>query len=168
MTAAAGWRWMAAACIAGLAASPAAAVDGSALFDKCYVRSYDAAHLKAHPKQRVAAIQVFFQEYEDNLWAGVYYTLRNKKKYAFSGDCYDDVPGGALCHVCANDSCDQTGETFKILWSDAKTVDLVNDTTGVGGQDVNGKKDELSAGGENGTFRLQPAAGDQTCDWQAR
>jgi hypothetical protein len=147
---------------------PAAAQNGADLFDKCYVRTYDAAHLEAHPKQKVAAIQAYFQQYEDNLWAGVYYTLRDKKKYAFSGDCYDAVPGGFLCHVCANDSCDQTGETFKVMWSDPSAVDLVNDTTGVAGQDVNGKPNKLAPKGEEQTFRLQPATGDQTCDWQGR
>ena len=96
---------------------PATARDGAELYDTCFARAYDAAHLEAHPGQRVTAMQVFFQEFEDNLWAGVYYTLRDGKKYAFTGDCYDEVDGGFLCHVCANDSCDQTGETFKVLWS---------------------------------------------------
>jgi hypothetical protein len=150
------------------ATRPAAAQDASELFDKCYVGTYDAAHLKEHPKQRVAAVQAFFQEYEDNLWAGVYYTLRDGAKYAFSGDCYDAVPGGFLCHACANDSCDQTGETFKILWSDPTNVDLVNDTSGVTGQDASGKADKLAPGGEAKTFRLQGATGAETCDWQTR
>ena len=71
------------------------------------------------------------------------------------------MDGGFLCHVCANDSCDQTGETFKVLWSDASTVDLVNDTTGVVGQDVNGKPDRLTPGGEHGVV---PAAAHGRCD----
>ena len=74
------------AAVAALAAvtpvGSAAARDGAELYDTCFASAYDAAHLEAHPEQRVAAMQVFFQEFEDNLWAGVYYTLRDGKKYA--------------------------------------------------------------------------------------
>jgi hypothetical protein len=134
---------LAAALAVLVAPALAHAQDGSALYDTCFVKTYDAEHMKAHPGQRVVQVQAFFQEYEGNLWAGVYYTvLPGGAKYALSGDCADPVAGGFLCHVCANDLCDRTGETFMMMWTGGDTIDIVNDTTGVTGQDA-----EASASG---------------------
>jgi hypothetical protein len=152
------------ACITLGLCGPAAAQDQAALYGACFARSYDETHLAAHPEQRVAALAVFFQEYEDNLWAGASYMLRDGGRYFFSGDCFERIDGGFLCHVCANDSCDETGETFKVLWTGGETLDLVNDTTGVRAESLDGKRDQLAAGGEDGTFRLSPAAR-EACDW---
>jgi hypothetical protein len=132
------------------------------------MRIYDPAHMQSHPGQRAVQIQAAFQEYEENLWAGVYYTLASGKRYGLSGDCYEKIDGGFLCRVCANDSCDQTGESFKILWSGGATVDFVNDTTGLTGQDSAGEADRLEAGGENGVFRLDQLSDPSACDWLPR
>jgi hypothetical protein len=75
------------------------------------------------------------------------------------------VAGGFLCHVCANDLCDRTGETFKVMWTGGDTIDIVNDTTGVTGQDAEGERERLEAGGEHASFRLDRAADPSACDW---
>jgi hypothetical protein len=142
------------------------AQDGSTLYDTCFVRTYDAAHMQAHPDQRVVEMQAFFQEYEDGLWAGIYYTvLPSGTKFALSGDCSGAAEGGFLCHVCANDLCDRTGETFKVIWAGGDTLDIVNDATGVTGQDAGGARDDLEPGGEHGRFQLDRAADPTACDW---
>jgi hypothetical protein len=157
------------ACLAAIAlACPAAAQDAAGLYNTCFMRIYDSAHMQSHPGQRVVQIQAAFQQNEENLWAGVYYTRADGQKFGLSGDCYEKISGGFLCHVCANDSCDQTGETFKVLWSGGATLDLVNDTTGLSGRDAQGGDDRLPAGGGNGVFRLDHLSDPTACDWLPR
>jgi hypothetical protein len=122
--------------------------------------------MKSRPGQRVVRLQVFFQEYEGSLWTAVYYTtLPGGRKFGLSGDCAETVAGGFLCRVCANDSCDHTGETFKILWEGEEGLALVNDATGLTGADAAGVRDKLAPGGENGIFRLERASDAAACDW---
>lgn len=148
------------------AAVPAYAQDASGLYDACFVRTYDTEHMKSHPGQRIVEVQAFFQEYEGSLWTAVYYTtLPGGRKFGLSGDCAEAVAGGFLCRVCANDSCDHTGETFKILWPGGASLDLVNDATGVTGVDVAGVRDKLPPGGDDGIFRLERASDPAACDW---
>ena len=133
------------------------AEDAKTLYDQCFTRTYDAAHLAAHPGQRVAAMSVQFQQFEDDLLASVIYTLRYGTKFGFSGACYVKVEGGFLCDACVNDSCESRGEKFKILWSGGDTVRLVNDSTGMLAENAQGGRDYLAAGGEHGEFVLRRA-----------
>ena len=100
----------------------AAAEDAKTLYDQCFTRTYDAAHLAAHPGQRVTAMSIQFQQFEDDLLASVVYTLRFGTKFGFSGACYVKIDGGYSCDACVNDSCESSGERFKILWSGADSV----------------------------------------------
>jgi hypothetical protein len=117
-----------------------------------------------HPGQRVTDIAVHFQGFEDSLLANVGYTLRFGIRFRFSGDCYDRIDDGFLCRACTNDICEGSGETFKILPSGNDTIKLVNDTTGVMGENADGGRDYLIAGGEHGVFVLQ-RAGPEACAW---
>ena len=150
-------------CAAGLG-GPVAAQEASALYGACFARTYDAKHLAAHRGQRVSAISVLFQGFEDSLLAAVSYRLRSGPKFGFSGDCHVVIEGGYFCQSCGNDVCEGTGETFKILWSGGETVQLVNDTTGVLAKNAEGGRDYLRSGGEHGVFLLNRAAPD-ACNW---
>lgn len=148
------------------AAAPAHAQDAAALYDTCFVRTYDAAHMAARPGQRVVRVQAFFQEYEGSLWAAVYYTtLPEGGKFGLSGDCGEETAGGFLCRVCANDSCDHSGEMFRIGWPGGASLDLINDATGVTGVSAQDLRDKLAPGGEHTTFRLERASDPTDCDW---
>jgi hypothetical protein len=142
----------------------AAAEDPKTLYDQCFTRTYDAAHLAAHPGQRVVAMSVQFQQFEDDLLASVVYTLRYGTKFGFSGACYVKVEGGFSCDACVNDSCESRGEKFKILWAGGDTVRLVNDSTGMLAENQQGGRDYLAAGGEHGEFVLHRAA-PADCRW---
>ena len=145
-------------------AAAAAAQDSAALIDTCFARSYDTAHLAEHPQQRVAAISVAFQSFEDSLLAGVIYKLRFGPRFSFSGDCYTAIEGGFLCEACGNDSCQGNGESFKILWSGGDEVQLVNDTTGLFAENPEGGRDRLAPGGEHRLFALKRAPAED-CAW---
>ena len=145
---------------AGYPAEP----DASALYGKCFSRTYDAAHLAQHPGQRVTAMSVQFQEFEDDLLVSVVYTLRYGTKFGFSGACYTKVEGGVRCDACVNDSCESSGERFKILWSGADSVRLVNDETGMLAKNAEGGRDYLAADGEHGEFLLRPGTAED-CAW---
>ena len=151
---------------AALAASltPAASQDASALYDACFARTYDDAHLAAHPGQRVSAISVQFQSFEDDLLASVIYTLRYGTRFGFSGACYVKIEGGFLCDACVNDSCESSGEHFIVLWPGGDTVRLVNDLTGMLAENPEGGRDYLAAGGEHGEFVLRRASAED-CAW---
>lgn len=142
----------------------AASQEASALYETCFTRTYDAAHLASHPGQRVTAISVNFQKFEDDLLASVIYTLRYGTRFGFSGACYVKIEGGFLCEACANDSCETSGEKFIILWSGGDTVKLVNDLTGMLAENAEGGRDYLAAGGEHGEFVLRRRSTDD-CVW---
>jgi hypothetical protein len=149
-----------------LAASvgPAISDDASTLYDKCFSRTYNAAHLAKHPGQRVIAISAQFQEFEGDLLASVIYKLRYGTKFGFSGACYVKIEGGYACDACVNDSCESNGEKFKILWSGGNTVRLVNDQTGMLAENAEGGRDYLAAGGELAEFVLRRGT-DKNCAW---
>jgi hypothetical protein len=144
----------------------AEAQDARDLVETCFTRTYDAEHMKNHPDQRVVQVQAAFQDFGGNLWAGIYYTLLpGGKKFGLSGDCHEAIAGGFLCRVCANDSCEETGETFKILWDGGDSLDFINDETGVTGADSAGGRERLAPGGANQLFRLERASDTAACDW---
>jgi hypothetical protein len=145
-------------------AAEAVAQDASELFDTCFARTYDAAHLASHPAQRIVSMAVHFQVFEDDLLASVIYTLRYGTTFGFSGACYVKIEGGFLCEACANDSCETSGSKFKILWSGDDTVRLVNDMTGMLAKNASGGRDYLAAGGEHGEFVLRRGGGEE-CAW---
>jgi hypothetical protein len=149
-----------------LAASlgPAAPQDASALYDTCFTRTYDFAHLAGHPGQRVAEMSVYFQEFEDDLLASVIYTLRFGTRFGFSGACYVKIENGFACEACVNDSCESSGELFQVLWSGGDTVRLVNNLTGMLAANAAGGRDYLAAGGEHGEFLLRRGAAED-CAW---
>jgi hypothetical protein len=150
---------------ATVSAASAAAQDRAQLFGSCFVRLYDRAHMASHPGQRVAAISVQFQSFEDSLLAGLSYKLRYGPKFGVSGDCYRDIEGGFLCDACGStDSCQGNGETFKILWAGGDTIRLVNDATGIVAENADGGRDRLEPGGEHGEFLLQRGTPDE-CAW---
>src|SRR4249920_1453408 len=64
-----------------IAPASEAAEDAKTLYDQCFTRTYDAAHLAAHPGQRVTAMSIQFQQFEDDLLASVIYTLRFGTKF---------------------------------------------------------------------------------------
>jgi hypothetical protein len=150
--------------IAFALAGPAAAQDSASLYNTCFARTYDAAHLASHPEQRVAAITVYFQNFADTLLAAVSYTLRYGPKYGFSGDCHQSIGGGFVCQACATDSCSAEGESFKIFWSGGDSLELVNDTTGVVGENPDGGRDYLRAGGEPEAFIMRRGSS-ADCAW---
>jgi hypothetical protein len=126
--------------------SPTSAQDAESLYESCFVA--------ANPGERVTAISVYFQNFADTLLAGVSYTLRYGDKFGFSGDCHQEIEGGFLCEACTNDGCDTNGESFTILWSGGDSIELVNDSTGVVGENPAGGRDYLRAGGESSRFTL--------------
>jgi hypothetical protein len=147
-----------------LAAGPAAAHDPASLYDACFARTYDAAHLARHPEQRVSAITVYFQNFADTLLAAVSYTLRYGPRFGFSGDCHEGIEGGFVCQACASDSCANEGESFRILWPGGDSIELLNDTTGVVGENPDGGRDYLRAGGEPEAFVMRRGSS-ADCAW---
>ena len=150
VAAAAGWL---------LAAGGAQADGVRSLEDQCFARAYDAAHLAKHPNQAVTWIAVDFIGYEDGTVARVRFTTRQDPEvaYFYTADCGDAIPGGAHCGGCANDSCEDNGESFKILLHGKDSIDFVNDESGITA--VNGDEDKpleykLAPGGEHRVFVL--------------
>ena len=139
-------------------ASPAAALDPAPFYDSCFIRNYDADHLAKHPGQLVAAMQVEIIEWEANPFVRINYALRGGANYSLAGDCYDEISGGFLCHLCVDDSCETGEETFKVLLKSSDSITIVNDTTGVTGEDEGGARDHLDPGGEHGAFALKRTA----------
>src|SRR3712207_7258731 len=66
-------------------------------------QSYDAAYLARHWGQRISAISVQFQGFEDSLLASVTYGLRYGTKFGFSGECREAIEGGFLCQACRSE-----------------------------------------------------------------
>jgi len=66
------------------------------------------------------------------------------------------------CAVCKGDSCETTGDRFKIRLRDRGTIELLNNDTGVTATVLAGGESEgtekLAAGGEHGSFLLKKAA----------
>ena len=143
-----------------LAASafPATALDVSDFYESCFIRSYDDAHLAKHPGQRVSAIQAEIIEWEASPFVRITYAVRGGANFHVAGDCYDEIAGGYLCHLCNDESCETGEQTFKVLLKDKDSITIVNDTTGLTGADDNGATDELSPGGEHGAFALSRVA----------
>lgn len=139
-------------------AFPAAALDVSAFYESCFIRSYDAAHLEQHPGQRVSAMQAEIIEWETNPFVRVTYAVRGGASYSLAGDCYDKIEGGYLCHLCKDDGCETGEQTFKVILKSLDAITIVNDTTGLTGEDESGARDELAAGGEHGAFALTRTA----------
>jgi hypothetical protein len=135
-------------------AAPARALDVSAFYESCFQRSYDAAHLKKHPGQRVASMKAEIIEWEENPFVRITYTVRDGGKYSVGGDCYDAIDGGYLCHLCVDESCETGEQTFKVMLKRKDAISILNDTTGVTGESKSGGKDELAPGGEHGSFAL--------------
>jgi hypothetical protein len=142
----------------GASAGPAAALDVSAFYESCFIRNYDAAHLDKHPGQRVAAMQVEIIEWEASPFVRIDYAVRGGANYRLAGDCYDEITGGFLCHLCADDSCQTGEETFKVMLKNTDAITIVNDTTGVTGENDGGERDHLDPGGEHGAFALTRTA----------
>ncbi len=150
--------------LALLIAGQAAAQDRASLYGNCFVGNYDAAPLAQRPVQRVAAMSVQFQGFENSLLAAVQYRLRFGTKFGFSGACAVDIEGGFQCEACGNDRCSGDGESFKILWSGGDTIQLVNDATGILAENAAGGRDRLPPDGANKAFELKRGApGD--CAW---
>jgi hypothetical protein len=143
----------------GLAESafPATALDVSDFYESCFIRSYDDAHLAKHPGQRVSAMQAEIIEWEANPFVRITYAVRGGANFHVAGDCYDEIAGGYLCHLCKDDSCQSGEQTFKVLFKGKDSITIVNDTTGLTASN-DSATDELSAGGEHGAFALSRTA----------
>jgi hypothetical protein len=138
-----------------LPAAPARALEISAFYDSCFVRTYDAAHLTKHPGQRVAAMKAEIIQWEENPFVRITYTLRDGGKYSVGGDCYDAIEGGYLCHLCVDESCETGEQTFKVMLKSKDAISIVNDTTGLTGKGEGDAADELKPGGEHASFALK-------------
>jgi hypothetical protein len=136
------------------AAAPARALDISAFYESCFVRTYDATHLTKHPGQRVAAMMAEIIQWEENPFVRITYTLRDGGKYSVGGDCYDAIEGGYLCHLCVDESCETGEQTFKVMLKTKDAIGILNDTTGVTGKSESDATDELKPGGEHASFAL--------------
>ena len=99
------------------------------------------------------------------------HAARRQEIRASAATATTKIEGGFLCDVCANDSCEPDGETFKVLWSGRATAcDLVNDTTGVAGAGRRAAAATAStAGGEHGVVPARRAgATSEDCDLVGR
>jgi hypothetical protein len=134
--------------------TPATALDTSEFYESCFARTYDAAHLEEHPGQRVGWIRAEIIEWEANPFVRVTYTTRDGSRFAFAGDCYDEIDGGYLCHRCKDDGCETGEESFKLLLKKKDAIVFANDTTGVTAEAEDGATDTLAAGGEHRAFAL--------------
>lgn len=141
--------------------SPASAGTAQSLIDQCYARTYDAAHLAAHPGQAVTGMQVYFVEFEDAVVARISFATRDSDgRFSYAGDCYREIPGGLSCEGCVGDACESNGETFKVFPRGKDRIQIVNDTTGLSAETVDSVKFRLDAGGEHKDFvldKVEPA-----------
>ena len=125
-------------------------------YESCFIRSYDAAHLAEHPGQRVSAMQAEIIEWEANPFVRITYAVRGGANYSLAGDCYDEIAGGYLCHLCEDDSCETGEQTFKVLLKDKDSITIVNDTTGLTGEDESGADGRACGGRRARRFRARP------------
>lgn len=140
------------------------AAETSALYGQCFAQSFSEPHLATHPGQRVAAIAVHFQGFEDNLLASISYSLRYGTRFGLSADCYVKIEGGFLCSACTTGSCGAGNESFKLFWSGGDHMFVVNDTTGMLGGNPDGGRDYLRASGGDSQFLLFRTA-EGMCRW---
>jgi hypothetical protein len=133
----------------------------------CYTRRYDAAHLRAHPKQQVTALTfiVRVQQYEDISRAKrpedkVYFQFAlsiqrrgEKRSLRTSGNCFGG-PGGIACDV----DCDGGGVDLERLpQGDALLMRLRERGIHMYG-DCDGDGVWVRPGEDDKAFRLQKAA----------
>ena len=159
-----GLSGVALALLAALGSAPAAGQDRTALYGTCFAQRYDPAYLARDRGQRVSAIAVQFQGFEDSLLASVTYALRYGTKFGFSGECRTPIEGGFLCEACGSDVCEGTGETFKVLWSGGDSLTIVNDSTGFFARNAAGGRDRVAPGGAHAAFELKRVAAED-CAW---
>jgi len=140
--------------LAAGASAPASALDISDFYESCFARTYDAAHLAKHRGQRVVAMKAEIIEWEANPFVRISYALREGGEYTVAGDCYNEIAGGYLCHLCVDESCETGEQTFKVMLKSRETITILNDTTGLTARSEGGGRDELAAGGEHAAFAL--------------
>lgn len=146
-----------------LAAGTGAVAGPTELYDRCFARTYDEAHLAAHSGQDVTAINIWLTDFEDDLFAGISLTKRGSDDpFVYSGTCFRAVAGGFSCDGCKGDSCEWNGETFRILVRGEDGIDFVVDETGVTTMHYDGEAGteapyKLGPGGEHGVLTLSAA-----------
>ena len=148
----------------------------------CFTRVYDAAHLKAHPKQHVIEIRISAhydpveRERKDidaprSKWGyAILSRLRDGKLKTFKdeGACSFNLPGkgfhgGAGFTLLCNPACD-SGDLFD-MDPDGKTAKLSNKDDLVHPEYTEpGAPDKLAAKADDGVFRLYRAK-DSLCDF---
>jgi hypothetical protein len=140
----------------------AQASNAAALYEMCFAGRFD----RSHPGQRLGTMSVYFQGLAGSLLTSVQYRLRYGTKFGFSGECGADPRGGFLCNACGGgvESCQENGETFRIVWLGGDDLELINDTTGLFAENPAGGRDRLAAGGGNRSFTLK-RAGAADCAW---
>ena len=135
--------------------------------EACWERSYDAAHLAAHPRQKVAAIRLLHSPPQDGSAPGkvylqLHFNLRERKSssnydYAYGGYC--KAAGQAL-------RCESEWEAgiFHVLRGPGGTLDVRNsgiiaNPSNYDSEDIADNAVKLPAKPDDGTWRLMPAAG---------
>lgn len=132
----------------------------------CYTRSYDAAHLAAHPHQNVTTAMLLLTGRpgpDGNYAADVDFTFRKHKKHfqAF-GNCPSvstDPAKGPVQQLSCGIDCD--GGTIGVKLEDADTV-LVSLPGGASGIDSSGNPSSGHFGSDDSVFKLSRAPA-KTC-----
>jgi hypothetical protein len=163
-----------------LALSVASTAQADGLYDQyfakavggepCYARSYDAAHLKAHPRQKITSMEVDFDIKEGDtdrpnsakyFEAGVGFTLKKSKDRYLDAAYCSTAAGHFDCYF------DGDGGTFHLTPQGAA---LKLDVTGGGGGtdeiQVEGMKDfgSFGAPGSDDRSFILPPADRKICD----
>lgn len=158
--------------VPALAQTPETALDAALpkLEPVCYARFYDAAHLRAHPQQKVSSVRLvrgfptirsersLEAQREAEQGRSAYFRLivtyrdRGSRRFVGSGSCR--VAEGAI--LCSSDSCDGGG--FRLRIEDRDTLLIGDAKWGAGfatsGGCAGGEGRSLNEGADDRVFRL--------------
>jgi hypothetical protein len=136
----------------------------------CFVRRYDAAHLAKHPKQTVATMQLLVKAEIDNESGQINHSFRmgvsfrdRPGKFDTAGECgnadVSEMPGKPPHLGCGVD-CDGGGITVELTPDATSTLVRLERIAIWNNSKPDGEdnRDGLTAGADDGVFRLDRAA----------
>ncbi len=134
----------------------------------CWERSYDAAHLATHPRQKVTQVRLLHQPPLDNSTPGqiylqLHFNLRERKT-----DSNYDYAYGGFCRASGQTvRCESewAGGVFHVVRGPNGTLDvrnggLIANPSNYDSEDIADNAVKLPAKPDDGTWRLSPATGE--------
>ena len=152
------------------------ALPGEKPVNGCFARTYDVAHLAAHPQQKVTQVVLLYhvQEISSDDYVSYQFVagfrLRNKKEmYIADGSCGHSraVEEGPITHLNCGVDCDGGGMKIEMVSGDNSLLARITDYVSVQPKSQAYKLDEpparegIRAGQDDRVFRLERVAIEQ-------